>query len=90
MSRHCAKGNYILTKYMKLCERFKSRASFSNTIIMNEYELLQNMKVKQRQRNHHSSTHSQQLTRLTRRLSESDQSQTVDLTGKAKDYETFK
>lgn len=25
LPRHCAKGNYILTKYIKLCERSKAR-----------------------------------------------------------------
>ncbi len=25
LPRHCAKGNYIMTKYMKLCEKIKAR-----------------------------------------------------------------
>jgi len=79
MSRHCAKGNYILTKYMKLCERFKAKAAFQTTIIINEFELLQNVRVKQRLRGHHSATHSHQVSRLNRRMSEGDHSHSFDL-----------
>lgn len=28
LPRHCAKGNYILTKYIKLCERSRARTLF--------------------------------------------------------------
>lgn len=40
LPRHCAKGNYILTKYLKLAEQNKARHSMSSYLIYNQYELL--------------------------------------------------
>jgi hypothetical protein len=46
LPRHCAKGNYIITKYFKLCEKYKARGTFQSHLILTQYELLQNVSVK--------------------------------------------
>lgn len=40
LPRHCAKGNYILTKYIKLCEKARCRSGFQSHHILSHYELL--------------------------------------------------
>jgi hypothetical protein len=48
LPRHCAKGNYILTKYMKLCERACTRQALQQHLVLSQYDLLLNINVKQR------------------------------------------
>jgi len=47
LPRHCAKGNYILTKFLKLAEMSRAKATYSNYQIHNQYELLHNVTKKQ-------------------------------------------
>jgi len=44
LPRHCAKGNYILTKFMKMCERKPRFNSFS---ISSTFDLIRGMHIHQ-------------------------------------------
>lgn len=46
LPRHCAKGNYILTKYMKLCEKIRARSSYHTYLVNSQFELLLKVSVK--------------------------------------------
>ncbi|CDW76991.1 leucine rich repeat family protein [Stylonychia lemnae] len=51
LPRHCAKGNYILTKYIKLCEQAKMKQQYGTYHINNQYELLSTVTQK-KNKNH--------------------------------------
>ena len=46
LPRHCAKGNYILTKFLKLAEQSKFRGAYCTYHIHDQLELLQNVTKK--------------------------------------------
>ena len=52
LPRHCAKGNYILTKFIKMAERLKVRQAYQSYHIGSQYELLSNVTIKKRYSHH--------------------------------------